>query len=115
MVAAIVSALLGVLVFGFFLAGSDGGIFTFGNQIDALVAFLSTMAVALGILDLVAGTTAAIIRYKMNSGQYQQVKNNHPYHSAAKLSLGGIKSFVSHGKPWFSATLAVQKQSFLFS
>ena len=83
MFTAIVSALLGVLVFGFFLAGSDGGIFTFGHQIDALVAFLSTMAVALGILDLVAGTTAAIIRYKMNSGQYQQVKNNRP------LSLGG--------------------------
>ena len=76
MVAAIVSALLGVLIFGFFLAGSDGGIFTFGHQIDALTAFLSTMAVTLGILDLVTGTSAAIIHYKMNSGQYQEVKNN---------------------------------------
>ena len=38
-----------------------------------------------------------------------------PYHSAAMLSLGGIKTFVFAWQAWargeFSARLAVQKQS----
>ena len=42
-----------------------------------------------------------------------------PYHSAATLSLGGINSFVfarqDSARREFSARLAVQKQSFLFS
>ena len=42
-----------------------------------------------------------------------------PYHSAAMLSLGGIKSFVfarqASATREFSAWLTVQKQSFLFS
>ena len=42
-----------------------------------------------------------------------------PYHSAAMLNLGGINSFVfaqqASVRREFSARLAVQKQSFLFS
>ena len=42
-----------------------------------------------------------------------------PYHSAAMLSFGEIKSFVfarqASARREFSARLAVQKQSFLFS
>ena len=42
-----------------------------------------------------------------------------PYHSVAMLSLGGIRSFVfarqASARREFSARLAVQKQSFLFS
>ena len=42
-----------------------------------------------------------------------------PYHSAAVLRLGGIKSFVfarqASARREFSARLTVQEQSFLFS
>ena len=42
-----------------------------------------------------------------------------PYHLAAMLSLGGIKSFVfarqDSARRQFSARLTVQEQSFLFS
>ena len=48
-----------------------------------------------------------------------QMKAIDPYHSAAKLSLGGIKSFVfarqASARREFRARLAVQKQSSLFS
>ena len=49
----------------------------------------------------------------VNTPKNKQFKRIDPYHSAAMLSLGGIKSFVFARQA--SARLAVQKQRILFS